>query len=233
MTFKAPNGYVAVKFKDAPGVNQHKLFTATVPKEIVPPPLILTGKSGKVAHALLNAARDAKCVDQAQSALDKFIDKYRSDRALVAYFYNCTHTGDMQRAFMTEQATALGAPTCVVDALLTMLRQKRLRKLPELRRMFNRLVAELKKEKTGTIVSAEPLTEQQYAAIAAKMEKLAPGETLKIDRQVEPELIGGLIIRVGNKIHDQSVSTQIFRMEGHLKAFFAANQQAVDKVLAS
>jgi len=237
ITIKTPTGVIKLQTRDGPGLTQHKLFQASLPKEIIPPPpgqLFLTGKSGKIAHGLLNATRDAKCIDQAQSALAAFIDKYKADRSIVAYFHNSTHTAEMQRAYLTEQATSCGAPAPLVDALLKMLAQKRLRKLGELKRMFNRLAAEYKKEKTGSIVSAEPLSEAQYAAIAAKMQKLvAEGEALKIDRQIEPDLVGGVIIRVGNKIHDLSVGTQISRMENHLKAFFASNQQAVDKVLST
>jgi len=237
VTIKTPTGIIKLQTRDAPGATQHKLFQASLPKEIISPPpsnLMLTGKSGKIAHALLNAARDAKCVDQAQAAFDKFLDKYKADRSIVAYFHNATKTAEMQRAYLTEQAVACGAPQPLVDALLKMLAQKRLRKFGELRRMFNRLASEYKKEKTGSIVSAEPLSEAQYSAIAAKMQKLiGEGETLKIDRQIEPDMVGGVMIRVGNKVHDLSVGTQISRMEDHLKAFFAANQKAVDKVLGS
>jgi len=239
LNFKTPTGEISVRFADAPGLTQHKLIQVNDLAKIemtLPPPfaLSLSGKSGRGAHALMNGARDANCGDLALSTLGKFIEKYKSDSKIVGYFHVCTNTTEMQRKFLVEHAQAVGAPQCVCDALLAMHKQKRLRKLPELRRMFNRLVVELKKEKSGSIVSAEPLTEQQYATIAAKMQKLVtPGESLKIDRQVEPEILGGLVIRVGNKIQDLSVSSQIFRMETHLKAFFANNQTAVDKVLAT
>ena len=51
-------------------------------------------------------------------------------------------------------------------------------------------------------------------------------------RQIEPALVGGFAIRIGGRVQDLSVASQINRMEAHLKQFFAKNTDAVDKVLA-
>jgi hypothetical protein len=107
---------------------------------------------------------------------------------------------------------------------------------------------------TCNVACFQPLSEKQYEAISAKMRKLVkPDETLVITRevpqpssspsmtpfgrspvthlQVEPALVGGFIIRIGNRAQDLSVANQITRMEAHLKDFFAKNNAVRPKRL--
>jgi hypothetical protein len=94
---------------------------------------------------------------------------------------------------------------------------------------FRELVQEHRKEVEGAVVSAEPLTDSQFNAIVGKMQKLtASGEKLLIKRQVDPDLIGGFVIRVGDRVQDLSVAAQIARMQKHLGTFFSSNPAVHD-----
>ena len=63
---------------------------------------------------------------------------------------------------------------------------------------------------TATITSAIPLTESEQAAIRAKLDARTPG--LQYVWQVDPALIAGLTVRVGDQVTDASVSSRIRRL---------------------
>lgn len=63
---------------------------------------------------------------------------------------------------------------------------------------------------TATITSALPLTDAEKQAIEAKLNARTPG--LRYIWQVEPELIGGLTIKVGDDVTDASIRSRIDRL---------------------
>jgi len=84
------------------------------------------------------------------------------------------------------------------------------------------LIAEDRKEVHGVVQSAEPLTDDQFQRICAKMQNLvAKGEKLVVSREVNPKLLGGFKIRIGFLEQDLSVATQIGQFHSALKTAFA------------
>lgn len=63
---------------------------------------------------------------------------------------------------------------------------------------------------TATITSATPLTEGEQSAIRAKLDARTPG--LQYVWQVDPALIAGIIVRVGDEVTDASVRSRIDRL---------------------
>lgn len=63
---------------------------------------------------------------------------------------------------------------------------------------------------TATVTSAIPLTEAEKAAIEAKLSAQTPG--LRFVWQTNPELIGGITIKVGDDVTDASIKSRIERL---------------------
>jgi F-type H+-transporting ATPase subunit delta len=60
----------------------------------------------------------------------------------------------------------------------------------------------------ATVSSAVPLTEDEQAALASKLSAYT-GKTVELELSVDPELIGGLTVRIGDTVIDGSI-------KGHL-----------------
>ena len=60
----------------------------------------------------------------------------------------------------------------------------------------------------GKLISAEPLEEAQIAEIKKIVEQQT-GDSFEIDIEVDPSLIGGFILKIGDKLFDGSVSNQL------------------------
>jgi F-type H+-transporting ATPase subunit delta len=98
--------------------------------------------------------------------------------------------------------------------LLTM--NHRVAALPEIAKQFE----ELKNAKEGSaearITSAFPMSEQEVNALISALTKRFGNRTLKATIEVEPELIGGVRVQVGDEVLDTSVKSRLEAMQAAL-----------------
>jgi F-type H+-transporting ATPase subunit delta len=69
---------------------------------------------------------------------------------------------------------------------------------------------------TAQVKSAVPLSEEQQAAVEAKLLSLTHYHEFEMNYEVEPELIGGMVIRIEDRVIDSSIRTQLFEMKKSL-----------------
>jgi len=222
--------------QDRPAIKQHKLAYKIdpAPAEVPPAPSFFVGPAGKAAHKLFDEALKANVLDNVKQSLDKFLAVYESKRDIKNALLNPRTTIDDKLKYVRDVTASVGCDELTAEHLLVLQKAKRLGKVAEIARNYATLLAEHRKERHGSVISAEPLSDAHFEQIREKMLKLVrPDERLIISREVNPDLVGGFVIRIGNRAQNLSVAAQITRMETHLKEFFAKNKQAVDKVLAS
>lgn len=89
----------------------------------------------------------------------------------------------------------------------------------ELLSMFEHFIARAKKEKgigVAYVTSAINLTAIHKQAIAEKLLSLTSYKDFEVHYKVRPEIIGGLIIRVDDKVVDSSIQTRLANMSRSL-----------------
>lgn len=93
---------------------------------------------------------------------------------------------------------------------------ERLPVLPEIARAFEELRNAHEGVLDAKISSAYPLTDQQVADIVATLAEKY-GKQVKASVKVQPDLIGGVSIRIGDQVIDASVRGKLAQMAGALK----------------
>ncbi len=63
-----------------------------------------------------------------------------------------------------------------------------------------------------TVTSASILSDDQQTDLLKKVQSIAGTDNLEIDLKVDPELIGGFVVKVGSKVIDASISGQVRRL---------------------
>jgi len=84
----------------------------------------------------------------------------------------------------------------------------RLAVLPDAIAAFRAIAAAARGEVAANVTSAHPLTATQLKALAAKL-KAREGKDVKINASVDPELLGGLVARIGSIEIDNSIRTRL------------------------
>lgn len=102
----------------------------------------------------------------------------------------------------------------MVDLLVT---RGRATALPRVSDEFKRLLNKHRGIVMATVTSAVPLTGDETAAIRARVESMA-GATVELATRVDPALIGGVTILVGDQLLDASIRGRLERLRDQLNA---------------
>ena len=110
------------------------------------------------------------------------------------------------------EGRALRAVALFVDLLL---RKKRLAELPTIVEEFEALVERKQGIQRAQVVSAVPLTDDERRRVHAEIEKLT-GKQIRLTADVDGRLMGGALIRIGDRVIDRSVKSLLEAMEQRL-----------------
>lgn len=124
-------------------------------------------------------------------------------------------SGDQERAFEAVLVAA-GVGELVRKFIGLVARNRRLATLPGMIEGFLAEIARRRGESTARVTVAQPLTDEQWAALAAAIDKSAGGK-VKLDVWVDPSLIGGMIVKVGSRMVDSSVRTKLNKLKLAMK----------------
>ena len=94
--------------------------------------------------------------------------------------------------------------------------KERYKELPAIFAWFTARVKEYKKIGIASVVSAAPLSESWKQQIEQRLIATTSYETMEIDYAVDESLIGGAVIRIGDRVVDSSVKTKLSRLTAEL-----------------
>jgi F-type H+-transporting ATPase subunit delta len=103
----------------------------------------------------------------------------------------------------------------VLNLIGLMLRRGRIDQLPRVAAEFRRLDNARQGITLATATSAAPLSPEDVRALTARMEQFTGGR-VELDLQVDPSLLGGLVVRVGDRLIDGSVRGRLERLRNQL-----------------
>jgi F-type H+-transporting ATPase subunit delta len=103
----------------------------------------------------------------------------------------------------------------VLNLIQLLLRRGRIEELPRVAEQFRRLDDERQGITQATATSATALTPDEVRAITARLEQ-STGGRIELDVQVDPSLLGGLVVRVGDRLIDGSVRGRLERLRNQL-----------------
>ena len=174
------------------------------------------GLTDRYAAALYSHAEDSHALDEVvaqMEALGRLIDASADFRRLLG-----SPLIDVNAATKAVQAVlqheGFGKP--VRDFAGVIAANRRLRNLREIVAAFARLVAERRGIITAHVASAHPLNDVQRQQLRARLIEAGYGN-VNIHETVEPDLLGGLVVRVGARLYDTSLKSRLQRLQYAMK----------------
>ncbi|MDE2404532.1 MAG: F0F1 ATP synthase subunit delta [Sphingomonadales bacterium] len=169
---------------------------------------ITASLQGRYASALFDLASEQGFVTAVESDLDSLGAAIAATPDLAAMIRNPrVGRADAARA-IDAVAGVLGISPLTKNFLGVLAGNGRLSALPEIVRAFAAIAAAQRGEVTAEVTSAHPLTDEQISALAAKL-KARQGKEVKIKASVDPEILGGLVVRIGSQQIDSSIRTRL------------------------
>jgi F-type H+-transporting ATPase subunit delta len=99
--------------------------------------------------------------------------------------------------------------------LRVLLRNNRLTEIGEINERFDSVLAERSGIISAQITSARPLGEAEKAELKANLERLT-GKRVNLTFNINEELIGGVVTRIGSTVYDGSVKSQLQQLKEQL-----------------
>ena len=165
------------------------------------------------ARALYEAARDRDRVTTVREELADFVQSMHDVPELRAVLEN-PQVDRRAKAAALESLLADGDE--LVRNFLRLLAEKgRIGELDEVQREFERLVAAAEGQLDVELTTAYELSEDETKAIVDQIAE-ASGRRVRATRQVDPALIGGLVLQVGSRRVDASVRGRLERLRREL-----------------
>ena len=172
----------------------------------------VTGLSGRYATALFDLADSA-------SALDEVADDLRQIEIMTA------QSGDLRRMIRSpvvsrsEQSNAMqlllkkaGASALTKNFVGVVASNRRLFVLADIIKDYLMVLAGQRGEKTAEVISAKALSDSQKDSITAALQNSVGGK-ISLNLTVNPELLGGIIVRIGSRMFDSSIQTKMQRLK--------------------
>jgi len=123
---------------------------------------------------------------------------------------------DQQKAIAAILKTA-GIGTLTSNFFALIAKNRRLYAASDIIKAFKALSAEARGEVTAHITSAVPLSPTQVSSLKEAL-KSAIGKDVDLDSHVDPDILGGLIVKFGSRMIDSSLKTKLDNMKMGLKA---------------
>jgi F-type H+-transporting ATPase subunit delta len=100
--------------------------------------------------------------------------------------------------------------------LMLLVDKKRISVLSAICQQYLALLRKLNQTVLAEVVSAVPLSESQEQAVREKVINMTKAREVELQKNVDPELIGGVIIKVGSQVIDASLRGQLRRLSFRL-----------------
>jgi F-type H+-transporting ATPase subunit delta len=169
----------------------------------------------RYAEAAFEVALRDKTVADWRSELERAAEIAGDERALDV-LANPAIPGE-RRAETLRELLADGVSRPVLNLILLMLRRGRIRELLRVAAEFRRLDDDRQGITHASAISATELTQDEIRALTARLER-STGDRLALEVEVDPSLLGGLIVRVGDRLIDGSVRGRLERLRNQLVA---------------
>jgi len=170
------------------------------------------GLAERYAVALYDLADEQKALDPVAGdlrALRALIDDSADLRRLIRS--PVLARADQGRA-VAALAESAGFQTLLRNLLGLLARNRRLFVLPEVIAAFLARLAERRGEVTAEVISAQDLSQAQRGALDERLRR-AVGGKVAIELRVDPSLLGGLIVKLGSRMVDASLSSKLHRLQ--------------------
>lgn len=168
----------------------------------------------RYARALFDLALQAGQVEEVGEALDRVLQTLADRRDLRALWEHQEVSARVKRSLALE-VLAAGAPVLVRNFLSVLVTRRRERWLEAIRREYERLADEALGRVEVEVRSAVPPAAGVLGALEDRLGRRL-GKQVRFRVRVEPELMGGLVVRVGDVLYDGSVRTRLARMRERL-----------------
>jgi len=172
--------------------------------------------AGRYASALFDLARDQRQIEAVGKSLDVLGQALLDSKDFAELVSSPLVSRDEAGKSFAALAPELGLDPITTNFLGVLARNGRKNALRSVIRAYRRLAADHRGEITAEVVTARPLNDDQLAALKAHLRTRADRD-VTIGATVDPNILGGIVVRLGSQQIDASIRTKLNRLASAMK----------------
>jgi F-type H+-transporting ATPase subunit delta len=171
----------------------------------------------RYSKALLQNAIEANLIIEFEEIAIAVNHLIKSNNEFREFLSNRMLTIAQKQEIMLKIMSKINAPQFFTNAMLLLVKNRRINLLKHVIENSLELIVAHRGEEFATIISAAPISDIQHKILKDKLEK-ALGKKISAKYQVDPELLYGLIVRVGNLVIDNSLANKLRKIRIHSRS---------------
>jgi F-type H+-transporting ATPase subunit delta len=161
------------------------------------------------ARALFEAAQESDVLDRVHDELGQFAGALDEDRNLQVFLFSPYFSSEEKKQGVRRIVSDADERT--VNFLELLAERHRMPALFRIRRIFDGLWADERKLLPVTVTSATELDQGLVDEIGKRIEEQT-GRQVELSSDIDPDVLGGLRVRVGNMVLDATVRNRLERL---------------------
>ena len=177
---------------------------------------IIAGMAGRYALALFELALESKKLKAVETDLNKFNEMLEGSSDLQRLVRSPVFSADDQQQAVAAIAKKAKISGITANFLELIAQNRRLFAVSDMIRAFHALASKHRGEVSAEVTSANTLSAEQTKGLKASL-KSAIGQDVQLTSNVDPALLGGLVVKVGSRMIDTSLKTKLDNLQFALK----------------
>jgi F-type H+-transporting ATPase subunit delta len=177
---------------------------------------MMAGMAGRYAAALFELAKDQRQIETVEADVKAFqamLDESEDLRRLVR---SPVISADDQLRALTTLLSKAGLSGLTSNFVKLIARNRRLYAVADVLKTFRALLARERGEVTADVATAHALTPAQMQVLSDSL-KASIGKNVLINTRVDPNLLGGIMVKVGSRMIDSSLRTKLDNLKVAMK----------------
>eukprot|EP00088_Acartia_fossae_P054464 TRINITY_DN6261_c1_g1_i1.p1 TRINITY_DN6261_c1_g1~~TRINITY_DN6261_c1_g1_i1.p1 ORF type:complete len:210 (+),score=100.52 TRINITY_DN6261_c1_g1_i1:28-657(+) len=186
---------------------------------VVRTPVAVHGIEGRYASALYSAASKQKALDAVEKDLAAITAQLKKDARLADFLMDPSVQKNVKLDGIGGVADKMKLNPLSKNLLLALADNNRFTFIPAVASTFSTIMAAHRGEVTCAVTTAKPLDDAMAKEVTAALNGfLKKGEKALITFAVDPALVGGMVVSIGDKFCDMSMATKLNKYSELLKA---------------
>ncbi|KAM4864213.1 ATP synthase peripheral stalk subunit OSCP, mitochondrial [Urocitellus parryii] len=180
--------------------------------KLVRPPVQVYGVDGRYATALYSAASKQNKLEQVEKELLR-VAQILKEPKIAASILNPHIKRSIKMKSLSDMTTKERFSPITSNLINLLAENGRLGSAPGIISAFSTIMSVHRGEVPCTVTTASPLPEAVLSELKTVLKSfLSQGQVLKLEVKTDPAIMGGMIVRIGEKYVDMSTKTKIQKL---------------------
>ena len=166
------------------------------------------------AESLLDVTEELGTTEKVKAELDELNELFKENEDLYGFYTSPKINKEQKKETLKGILENQLSPE-TMNLLCVLLDKRRAMEFPGVVKQFGKLVQEKNNEVAGVVYLAKPCSDEMFQKIEAKLSEVT-GKNLKLEKVIDPDLIGGIKVKIGDQIVDSTVATKLRELKGSI-----------------